>query len=539
MNDDSRIERYLASRADAITLAPADAASVTKRGHRRRNQKRGGVLAAVAVLGALGTSVVLQDPDDSQAVDADYATAVVPSTLDWTVVQPEVGLGYGSSTTALSDGSLYALSTAPGPMTGQQSSNQHLYRSTDGLEWAEVRLPTGLRTSSLSGDGDTLYAVGTAPGGGSARRVSVAASSDGGDTWTTVSLPEELAQLDRDHPGMLNVSSPSVAALDATHQVATFTVSANIDPHSYRDDIPDNSGWEATDTGVTIYEPMDESCFVAASTTIVDTDDANADPALTEEELERLVAARGAACSGKDSEQVVLATYTWDELGVPAEIQGYVGGETFTYATDDGTTFARVVTSVDTVGWSSAKVVSTDDGYRLLVSSSARDASSTTVLTSADGVTWTTATVLDGGLNSAGLLGDRPAVSTWTAQGKNVVKVEQADGTWTSLDIGSAVTAPAGQDTWVGEVAFGPLGVAATVTTSPRDGNGTVHSYLVHSADGVQLSVLDLAEYLDGESGYASGLTVTADAITVRAVHGPDGKASTVEPTDVLIGTPQ
>ena len=533
MNDD-RIQRYLADRAEGITLEPADASAVIKRGTRRRNQKRGGVLAAVAVMGVLGTSLVLQDPGDDQSVDSEYASSIAPSNLDWTVVQPDVGLGYGSSTVALSDGSVYALSTAPGPMTGQSSYNQHLYRSADGAEWAEVTLPAGLKTSSLSAGGDTLYAVGTAPAGGNARTISVAASSDGGESWSTVTLPEDVAALERSYPGKISIGTPSVAALDATHQVASLTVSANIDPTQYRSDIPENAGWETTDTGVKIFEPM-EDCSTELPAI-------PADP--TSEEMEKFeeeaTAIRMAgSCAPKEGSPEVIASYTWDELGVPAELQEYIGGETFAYVTDDGATFERVDVPSESSGWTSSKVIRATDGYLLFIASSDQDSATTAVLSSADGHSWTEGIVLAGGLNNAGLLGDRAAVSVWIVDGTSDVQVQQADGTWTSLELSSAIEPPAGYDAYVGEVAFGPLGVAATVTSSPRDGNGPAHGYLVHSTDGVTLSVLDLADYLDDGTGYPSGLTVTADAITVRSVRDPDGDASTVEPTDVLVGTPR
>jgi hypothetical protein len=95
VNDD-RIQRYLSARADAITLEPADADAVTRRGRRRRNQKRGGVLAVVAALGVLGSSVIVRDSDPDQAVESELASSVVPTDLDWTVVRP----GSGSPTAA-------------------------------------------------------------------------------------------------------------------------------------------------------------------------------------------------------------------------------------------------------------------------------------------------------------------------------------------------------------------------------------------------------------------------------------------------------
>jgi hypothetical protein len=289
--------------------------------------------------------------------------------------------------------------------------------------------------------------------------------------------------------------------------------------------------------GLEIYEAP-EPCNVEDVTS----DPAMTDPANATEEEQAAVArkaieARG-ACAPKDEQPTVIATYTWDELGVPAELQQYIGGRTFAYATDDGQHFDRVPLAGDPHGWGST-VLATDDGYRLLTSESSPTSATTTVLRSADGRTWTPDSTLDGSLSGAGLLGDRPAASLWTVDGHGTLQVQRADGSWAGLDVLSAIDAPAGEDLWLGDVAFGPMGLAATVFSNPKDGNGPGHTYLVHSADGSALSVLDLADYFDGTTGGTMGVTVSADAITVRAVHAPDGDAATVEPTDVLVGTPR
>ena len=161
MNDDDRLSRHLAASADAITLTPADPAAAVRRGTRRRNRRRAAIggVAAVAVA-ATTFSVLDRQPTP---VDSDLAAAgVVASPFDWTVVEPATGLGYSRSAT-LADGSLYSLSTAPGPYDEQSSFEPHLYRSADGAEWAEVSLPDDMRASSIATDGGSLYAIGTAP----------------------------------------------------------------------------------------------------------------------------------------------------------------------------------------------------------------------------------------------------------------------------------------------------------------------------------------------------------------------------------------
>jgi hypothetical protein len=222
---------------------------------------------------------------------------------------------------------------------------------------------------------------------------------------------------------------------------------------------------------------------------------------------------------------------------MPAELQQYVGGRTFAYATDDGQRFDRVALP-DLPGWGS-QAVAADDGYRLFASENGAGSASTTVLRSADGRSWTVDGMLDGSYSAVGLLGDRPAVALWTVAGDSVVQVQRADGSWGRVDLLSAIVPPAGEELFVADVAFGPLGMAATVLSSAKEEATEPHSYLVHSSDGVALSVLDLDDYFGPETGGTMGVTVSADAITLRSVHAPDGDRATVEPTDVLIGTPR
>jgi hypothetical protein len=365
----------------------------------------------------------------------------------------------------------------------------------------------------------------------------VASTTDGGASWATVDLPDDVARLEQAYPGKISISQPSIAAQDDDHQVAVVNVSTNVTPSLYRSDIPEDSSWGQVPGGIELYEASEPCTIDGPSGDAPGADPANVTEADTDALARRAIEARG-ACESKAEAPTVLATYTWDELGVPAELQHYIGGRTLAYAADDGQHFERVSLPGDPAGWG-ASVLATDDGYRLLSSQTSPTSSSTTVLRSADGHTWVADSTLDGSLSGAGLLGDRPAVSVWTTDGHGTVEVQQADGSWSGLDLLSAIDAPAGQELWLGDVAFGPLGLAATVFSNAKGGDGPGHTYLVHSATGATLSVLDLADYFDGATGGTMGLAVSADAITVRAVHAPDGDPRTVEPTDVLVGTPR
>jgi hypothetical protein len=447
---------------------------------------------------------------------------VIASPYDWTVVSPRSGLGYSSSVAEL-DGAVYRLSTAPGPVEPDAATfERHLYRSDDGAEWAEVPLPDGMRPSSLTASDGALYAVGTAPAGGDTRSVVVAASVDGAATWTSVTLPPDVAELESRFPGQIQVGQPALAALDASHLVAAVTVTAVPDIEALLPDAADpDAGWEITPEGVTLYEPEPcaggeaAGCSVPATSTLAP-DPATVDGAVT---VER-----------PPSAPKVAATYTWDELGLDPELRDLLAGRTYAYASDDGATFSRVDLPEGTVG-ANGQVLATADGYWLVLSAPQRDAAVTSVLRSADGRTWTGAGTLPGWVGAVGVLGGRPAVGAYGVDGPLTVHLYQADGSWLPLDLVQTLgldPSTAG----VGDVAFGPLGLAATVW----DGE---EPYVVHSADGSTVSAVRLADHLTGPLGGVLGLDVSADAITVRVGGSVDDDPTTPPTQQVLVGTPR
>jgi hypothetical protein len=469
------------------------------------------------------------EPDTK--VESDLAAAVVASPFDWTVVAPEVGLGYSRSM-ALVDGAVYSLSTQPGPYDDDGSYEPTLYRSDDGADWAEVSLPTGVRPSSLGSAGDTLYAIGTAPAGGGGRGLVLSASTDGAASWSSVTLPADIAALEARHPGQITLSQPAVAATDATHLVVSVVVSAAPDIAALLPgEVDPNAGWESSSEGVTLYElvPCDgdasEECSVYASTTTPDAPEAE-----TAELDAGADGSRRVADDGEPMQPKVKGFYGWDELGLDPELQALIGGQTYVYASDDGSTFEPATLPDGVRGWG-GQLVATDDGYRLYVAEADPSSSSTQVLRSADGHTWTTATTLPGSPQSAGLLGGRPAVGLWGAEGL-LVQVEQGDGSYVTLDLLSAVDGADGT-AGVADLAFGPLGLAALVWADDS-GNS---SHIVHSVDGTSLSSVALSDHLGRV--IPMGITVSADAILVR-VDGPsDDNPATLPTQQVLVGTPR
>lgn len=521
MTDDDRLDRYLADQASSITLSPADPAAAVRRGIRRRNRRRAGIVAMAAVAVGASSFAVIDRDEPKSTVDSGLAAAtVVASPLDWTVVAPPSGLGYSRST-ALVDGALYSLSTAPGPYDEQGSFEPTLYRSDDGTGWVEVSLPSGMRPSSLAANGSTLYAIGTSPaGGGAGRDLVLSTSTDGAATWASITLPTEIAALEARHSGEIVISQPSVAATDASHLVASVVVTANPDVEALLPGVADPSaGWEVTPDGVTVYEmtpcPSTETCDARVPTTIVEGES-------------------GAVRMAGDPEPMqpkVAATYTWDELGLDPELRALIGGRTYVYAADDGSSFEPATLPDEARGWG-GHLLATEDGYRLFLGQPGRDTATTRILRSEDGHTWTEAGTLPGSPQSAGMLGGRPAVALYGIDGGVDVLVNQPDGGWNPLDLLAAVGG-ADDEHGVGEVTFGPLGVAATVWTEDTPGG-----HIVHSLDGSAVSAIAVADHLDGAFS-VMGVSVSADAILVRVDGPPDDDPSTPPTQQVLVGTPR
>jgi hypothetical protein len=523
MNDDDRLERHLADQASALTLSPEDPAAAIRRGTRRRNRRRGAIAGVAALAVGAATFSVIDRGEPDPTVESNLSAEVVASPLDWTVVAPPVGLGYSRATT-LVGGSIYSLSTEPGPYDGEGSFEPSLYRSDDGAGWDEVSLPAGVRTSALAAADGTLYAIGTAPAGGGGRNLVVASSDDGAATWSSVTLPADIAALEARHPGQVVISQPSVAATDASHLVASVVVSANPDVEALLPGVADpNAGWEVTPEGVTVYELV--PCEGTQSPDCVN------EPSSPTTVVDGKSGAVRMAGEPEPMQSKVRATYTWDELGLDPELRALIGGRTYAYASDDGATFVEAALPGDTSGWS-GQVLATGDGYRLFLGGGGASAT-TRILQSADGHTWTAAGTLAGSPQSAGLLGGQPAVALFGEDGGLQVVVHRADGSWTPLDLVAAVDG-ADRSTGVGEVAFGPLGVAAVVW---RDGSpGGVH--IVHSVDGTTVSSIAVADHID-RAGAVVGLSVSADAILVRVDGPPDDDPATPPVQQVLVGTPR
>lgn len=453
------------------------------------------------------------------------------------MVEPDVGLGFSRSTVQAGDGPLYSLSTAPGPMEFDDPApdmRSRLYRSDDGAEWDEVALPDDLWASALAVDGGRLYALGTAPAGGG-RQVVLRSTSDGGGSWSdAVVVSPELDDLQARFPGQLSLE-PRFATGPAG-LLTTVVARAMPDLNALVPDIASSGGVNLTPTGVDVLS-VPPGCEPTGGG-MACLSEAEAAPPATPSTV---------GPDGDDARrQDVIASYTWEELGLDPALRAHLGGRLYTFLSTDGTSFQPVDLSVGSADVALAWPVVGDDGiYRVFVTSVSPPASgetteTTTALRSTDGRAWAGDSFgeADGYLVSAGTLAGRLAVQLGQGEG-NRLWVTERDGTWTAIDPRSAV--PPGSDVgpWVVNEDFGPLGFAAVVMTDePDDPGSAVRTYVVHSSDGVDLSVVPVDEYLDtGERLSVAGVEVTADAITVRLDEGDDDPA-TPPRQRLLVGTP-
>lgn len=536
---DDRITRYLTDRAATIELPPSSAEAVVGRASRRRRSRRGAVAAVVAL--AVGTSAVFVTQRVQQAeqgeptVDVAVEPAVVqiaPSPFDWAVAESTSGVSQFHGATAVTDdGAVYTLSTAPGALDPSAlSAPRTLYRSVDGTEWSPVGLPDDFWAASLTGVGNQLFAVGTAPAGGGVT-YRVARSDDGGSDWAVDEIPTPYAELKARYPGEVTVSAPVIAVHDGT-VVVGMSLSAT---PLYGDRVPGGLAPEefvadVTDEGIRVGHVCDVMGRPSPPTTVAPEAAAGADGGPS-------ASGAPAAEQCREAEPEEGRAYTWADLGVGDELRDLtLHGRTSVYVSQGGGEFTPVdVGDATPMG---GQIVATDDGFVGFSTRMSRPetldepaVSTTEVLRSADGVTWTPAGELSGYVSAAGNVDGRPAVALADVHGSVSIQLGMPDGSWFPVDPAQAVTL---DDPYVSSVSFGPLGWAAVVG-EPRDGGAT---QVVHSVDGTTISPVPVADLVAPEQFGPLDTSVTADAVLVRVSEPDDSNPQTMTRQRVVVGTP-
>ena len=170
MDLEHELRRSLQRLGDGLDLPPAgvDAIVATaRRRHRRRQVVGAAATAAVVAVTAIGVTRLGDDGDGgefrSASGSADAIAPEVADPLQWSVLDPDGELGFARQTVVGDDGTIYALSTAPGATWEDTTSlAQVVWRSADGAEWTAQEQGGALAISALDESGGVLYAVGTA-----------------------------------------------------------------------------------------------------------------------------------------------------------------------------------------------------------------------------------------------------------------------------------------------------------------------------------------------------------------------------------------
>jgi hypothetical protein len=520
-SDHQRYARYFDSRSTTLDLPPGDPSSVVARAAGRRRRRRTAVsgLTALAILAGVVTVQQVGDDGGSRVAAEGESQPVTASPLQWTSVTPSSGLLYSSGFAVTDDGTQYGLSTAPGRYDPDAPTGPlTLYRSTDGVEWTAVALPGDLWPSQLAARGGDLYAVGTSPAAGGNASATLARSTSGGE-WTTADLPIDIGAIEDEIGAPVSVHGLDVSAgPDGT--VVSLQLSTYVDALDYLPRPVDGAytaGW--TPTGIDVYG-VPEGCQLVGQD-------------LSCEDIEAVDA--GAPMRAKPGRSPVLASFTFDEIGVGARMQSLLGGELHVFVTADGSAFEEA--PLPDIAGDSASLVATDDGFVLFSTEWNGRENGVTVLRSADARTWT----VDGGVattgyvTSVGVIDGRAAAVLWTESG-SVLVADQGNGSWSTLDLGDAISAQApGAGIGIASADIGPLG-AAIVLDAYDEGNQTSRWFTVFSPDGRSLSVQPIADLPGAANGYPASVRVSADAVTIA--FGDARLDDGVITSTLLVGTP-
>ncbi len=282
----TRVRQELAAEARQFESFDPGVEVVMERGaaRRRRNTSIMVGVAAVAVLGTAVTAVSfikqhqrsdrapatptgtrLESSPDQGLLLFDLPAATEGATgITWDATTPTNTLsGYGSYRDVTHNGaSVYALGTAP--TINGAPTKQQVFRTSDGVEFQASGAPLDDRwVTTLSGDSDaSLYALGTAPAGGSFQYVG-STSSDGGTTWTDQPLPVDVGSITEQLGTNARFLPPTLAAANGVAVALLTPAQYNFPgaPVIVPAGVDAPYGGDVTDEGYAIYGEPDEAAL--------------------------------------------------------------------------------------------------------------------------------------------------------------------------------------------------------------------------------------------------------------------------------------
>jgi hypothetical protein len=500
---------------DAAELEPVGPGPdhARRRAFRRKRRVQSGVLVLSAAALAGGTIAVVKVRPVGDGARVQSQPTAAAADLAWRSVTGTVLVDSGHFTTA--GGVTYELSTAPGTNVSEGSTPvaQALYATRDGATFTATPLGATPWIGDLSESKGVLYAVSTAPGSQSgATDYKLSTSSNGGAQWASSQVPVDFTKPASNIP--LTIATRVQVARGAHTTLVVAEARYNVDLSTALGVTgQDGRGVEMTADGAQVvdYSPCKGN-----------------DP--------RVAATGTPAAKRSNCGPTVLSTHPWSEFGItdPAALHQQLaliqndGGSWDPVKLPIGDNTAVTDVTATSTGFLMGEQVAPAPG-------AAYSGSSTRLLSSTDGRTWTPLSPVDlPSAYSLAIAGDR-IIGTDETGSKLSVSVD-AGATWTkSQDIADLVGAPGSTISGM-SVDSGPLGFAAAVMVGV--GTKSQRTFLLHSADGATWDVTDLGKVGAPVGSYVSGVTVGADHIDVTlAVSSGDGKTPTKLTT--LIGTPK
>lgn len=520
MSFEQKLRDQLRREAASVPLPDREPAVAVGRARARRRHRRlaatgATVVAALAV--AVPTIVRDDDGDGSVTTGTPAASGLMPTgplDLEWRRAED----GLYDARSAFQDGDVvYALSTGPGVRTADYPNGDYpraLYRLGEDGTWEPVTLDGDRpRAFDVSGAGGLLYAVSTGPAGGSGDAVAhLSTSADAGETWTSEDVPAPAPpstavdwQVTTD-TAVESISSTTLAIVTTTFEPdyeALFEEMASSDAYAV----------ETRDEGLVLvrYPQVDEP---AAETTPPSTAPPEGDAGTDGVEVQR------DAVEANPAEEV--RTIPWSDLGIDGPEALAPHHQLFRRAGDvwepiDGAdAFAGLTQlSIDTAG------------DRFIVSGAVVGGSSSEVLTSADGASWSPVTPAP----EAQVVGVGSALVQlpWDT---TVIQVSgDAGATWSDVDLAEVAGVDPGSAVVGGD--GGPLGLALVVA----NGDGT-NRQLVVSGDLVDWTVTPLTDIVGAMEDLGSVTPIVGEDRIVVTATEPTDTSEEPAASVTAVGTP-
>ncbi len=524
---DARLEARLRSHFEGVAdgMSPegagVDAAMTvgTRMGRRRRALSSVAAVALVVVgIGAafFVRSALAGDPADIVALEPTGGSSAVggavpvqgvaAADLDWYAVDGT--LGYTTSLFSASDGTLYALSTAPGVTWANAGPTlpKAIYHSEDGETWEVALLDGNEWVTKIAERGGTLYALGTAPGVAgfdAPPEYLIGTSTDAGASWETSALPTEAAPPpDMGPVNFVEVSSHLAAGPKGVLALATtrfhIDLFSLLPPELQRGNLDVQStpdGIRAID--YSIYEQLDMQCYA-------EMDEAGLE--YTGDNLDEMPESCRQLFTDDVPDSVVFSA-TWEELGFDGASLRF--SELF--VATDGTNFEPVPSpfgedeQVNRVFAHDLGFVATSWGMPQL-----------TVRISPDGRTWETAENLPAlsDVLAAGTYGGSLALVGTSFEGLPVVVWSDGSGGWEQSDLSGVV---AGANGWVTAAGIGEQGVVfAYQTWDELSQRSTIEVVRGVAPDNWEL--VPVSDIVGGGDGYVEWMVVGRDVVAARVV---------------------